>query len=218
MKRKRPAPPPPPTEVEVVVPKRRRHLSAEDEALWHAVTKTITPIERRTVPDPEQSREPLAASPSPVRSKRELTAVPAKAPPPAPRKAAATPPPATPFEAKRAKRLRRGHLDIEARLDLHGMRQAEAHRALRGFLMSAHARGLRHVKVITGKGRSSDPDDRPFDLHGPDRPGILKRLVPAWLGEADLAAVVVSFTGAGKQHGGDGAIYIHLRRSRRHSD
>ncbi len=124
-----------------------------------------------------------------------------------------TPPPA-PFEVKRAKRLRRGALEIEDRIDLHGMRQAEAHRALRSFLLSAHARGLRHVKVITGKGRSNEPDDRPFDLHGTDRPGVLKRLVPGWLAEPDLTAVVVSFTGAGKQHGGEGALYVHLRRKR----
>lgn len=211
MKGKRPTPP---TDAERGAPRRRRHLSAEDEALWHAVTKTIMPIVRRTVPDPAKAKDGLPAPAGPARDKSDVPAAPAKAPPSAPRKMAAAPEPSQPFEPKRAKRLRRGHLDIEARLDLHGMRQAEAHRALRAFLLSAQARGLRHVKVITGKGRSSDPDDRPFDLHGPDRPGVLKRLVPNWLGEADLAAVVVSFTGAGKQHGGEGAIYVHLRRSR----
>lgn len=215
MKGKRPKPPVLDTPV---APKRRSPLSSEDEALWRAVTETITPIERRVAPAPAKAKpasEPAAAS-SPPRAKPKTPAPkPAPAPPP---KIAPAKPPAAPFEAKRAKRLRRGHLDIEARLDLHGMRQAEAHRALRGFILSAQARGLRHVKVITGKGRSSDPDDRPFDLHGPDRPGILKRLVPAWLGEPDLAAVVVSFTGAGRQHGGEGAIYVHLRRSRPRSD
>lgn len=212
MKGKRPKPPglddPP-------LPKRRSSLSDADEALWRAVTETVTPIERRVAPSPAKAKpasEPTT-SPEPVRAKSKPAAPKhTLAPPP---KLTTAKPPAAPFEAKRAKRLRRGHLDIEARLDLHGMRQAEAYRALRGFILSAQARGLRHVKVITGKGRSSDAGDRPFDLHGPERPGILKRLVPTWLGEADLAAAVVSFTGAGRQHGGDGAIYVHLRRSGR---
>lgn len=215
MKGKRPKPP---VLDAPVAPKRRSPLSSEDEALWRAVTETITPIERRVAPAPAKAKpasEPAAASSPHLAKPKTPAPKPAPAPPP---KIAPAKPPAAPFEAKRAKRLRRGHLDIEARLDLHGMRQAEAHRALRGFILSAQARGLRHVKVITGKGRSSDPDDRPFDLHGPDRPGILKRLVPAWLGEPDLAAVVVSFTGAGRQHGGEGAIYVHLRRSRPRSD
>lgn len=199
-----------------VAPKRRSPLSSEDEALWRAVTETITPIERRVAPSPAKAK-PASEPASPIATPRPKPKTPpAKLAPAPPPKTSPAKPPAAPFEAKRAKRLRRGHLDIEARLDLHGMRQAEAHRALRGFILSAQARGLRHVKVITGKGRSSDPEDRPFDLHGPDRPGILKRLVPAWLGEPDLAAVVVSFTGAGRLHGGEGAIYVHLRRSRSH--
>lgn len=211
MRSKRPTPP---NDAEPGTPRRRRYLSAEDEALWQAVTKTITPFDRRVVPDPAKAKAKPSEPAATARAKPDQAAALAKTPPATPRKTTPAPAPPQPFEAKRAKRLRRGHLDIEARLDLHGMRQAEAHRALRSFLLSAQARGLRHVKVITGKGRSRDLDDQPFDLHGPDRPGILKRLVPAWLGEADLAAIVVSFTGAGKQHGGEGAIYVHLRRRR----
>lgn len=210
--------PKPPVLDAPVTPKRRSPLSSEDEALWRAVTETITPIERRVAPSPAKAT-PVSESATPVAPVRvKPKALAPKQSPAPPPKTSPAKPPAAPFEAKRAKRLRRGHLDIEARLDLHGMRQAEAHRALRGFILSAQARGLRHVKVITGKGRSSDPDGRPFELHGPDRPGILKRLVPAWLGEPDLAAVVVSFTGAGRQHGGEGAIYVHLRRSRHRSE
>jgi DNA-nicking Smr family endonuclease len=188
-------------------------MSAEDEALWRAVTETIKPLERRPPPGRKPMpvapvEQPISAAPSP-RAKPETPAPrrPSTAIPRAPKPS--EPPP---FEVKRARRLRRGKLEIDARIDLHGMRQAEAHRALRSFLLSSHARGLRHVKVITGKGRSTDEGARPFDLHGADKPGVLKRLVPTWLTEADLAAVVVSFTGAGRQHGGDGALYVHLRR------
>lgn len=192
----------------------RKHMSAEDEALWRAVTASVEPLDKRPrapqVDIREAATEPLKPATRKPATKEAAPRPPAAlAPKPAPK----TPPPA-PFEVKRAKRLRRGALEIEDRIDLHGMRQAEAHRALRSFLLSAHARGLRHVKVITGKGRSKESDDRPFDLHAADRPGVLKRLVPGWLSESDLAAVVVSFTGAGKQHGGEGALYVHLRRRR----
>ena len=189
-------------------------MSAEDEALWRAVTATIKPLEKRPRAPLVEIRDTAKETIKPAtRKPATKAAVPRPPPPAAPKPPAKSPPPA-PFEVKRAKRLRRGALEIEDRLDLHGMRQAEAHRALRSFLLSAHARGLRHVKVVTGKGRSNEQDDRPFDLHASDRPGVLKRLVPSWLSESDLAAVVVSFTGAGKQHGGEGALYVHLRRKR----
>lgn len=197
---------------------RRKHMTAEDEALWRAVTATIKPLEMRPRTPLAEVGEAAKETAKPATRKPPTKVVAPRPPaPPAPKPAAKSPPPAT-FEVKRAKRLRRGALEIEDRLDLHGMRQAEAHRALRSFLLSAHARGLRHVKVITGKGRSNEQDDRPFDLHGTDRPGVLKRLVPGWLSESDLAAVVVSFTGAGKQHGGEGALYVHLRRKRSAKD
>lgn len=197
---------------------RRKLMSAEDEALWHAVTQTITPLEKRPRAPAADVREVARETIKPAHRKPAAKDAAPSAPPPSVPKPSAKLPPPAPFEVKRAKRLRRGALEIEDRLDLHGMRQAEAHRALRSFLLSAHARGLRHVKVITGKGRSNDADDRPFDLHASDRPGVLKRLVPGWLSESDLAAVVVSFTGAGKQHGGEGALYVHLRRKRSAKD
>jgi DNA-nicking Smr family endonuclease len=195
-------------------------LTAEDEALWRAVAETVAPLDKRTPPRPEpmegqllrrSGKDQSAAEDHPTTTKSA-----SKVAPSASRRAAVTsprPPPTPVFEVKRARRLRRGVLAIEDRIDLHGMRQAEARRALRSFLLSAHARGLRHVKIITGKGRADVLHDRPFDLHSSERPGVLKRLVPAWLAEPDLAAVVVSFTSAGRQHGGEGALYVHLRRA-----
>jgi DNA-nicking Smr family endonuclease len=191
-----------------------RALSAEDEALWKAVAATITPIEKQPAairvtiePKPPALRPARTGEPvpPPKASARSRPAPPAVKPPPK-----AAEPPA--FEVKRARKLRRGALEIEDLIDLYGMRQAEAHRALRAFLLSAHARGLSHVKIITGKGRSDSSPERPFELHARERPGVLKRLLPVWLGEPDIAAVVVSYTGAGRQHGGDGALYVHLRR------
>ena len=118
------------------------------------------------------------------------------------------------FDRRHAKKLARGAIEIEARIDLHGMRQREAHSALRRFLFNAHAKGYRMVLVITGKGnaqRNLDRDnDIGFDLF--EQPGVLRRNVPQWINESDLRSIVVAHTQAHSRHGGEGALYIHLRR------
>ena len=130
------------------------------------------------------------------------------------------------FDRKSARRIRAGHIEIDARLDLHGMFQEEAHSALRRFLFSCHANGARWVLVITGKGAprrsgwfSDDGEPHRGDFGGDrgggnrDEPrGVLRRNVPRWLGEPDLRAIVVSYTQAAIGHGGEGAIYVQLRR------
>jgi DNA-nicking Smr family endonuclease len=92
-------------------------------------------------------------------------------------------------------------------IDLHGLNQAEAHQALRGFLRHSQASGARLVIVVTGKGG-------PLDKEGwaPER-GVLKRLTPRWLREPDLREVVLGFEEAGRAHGGSGALYVRLRRA-----
>jgi DNA-nicking Smr family endonuclease len=128
------------------------------------------------------------------------------------------------IDSKAVRRLGNGRLAIDARVDLHGLRQSEAHSELRRFLMRSVARGHRMVLVITGKGgrdRSRIPavdrDDYWADDLGfaTDRePGVLRRQVPMWLREPELAAVVVGFTTAHVRHGGEGALYVQLRRAR----
>lgn len=129
-------------------------------------------------------------------------------------------PPLTAFDRKSARRIRSGQIDIDARIDLHGMHQGEAHAALRRFLFSCHANSARWVLVITGKGAprragwftdDGEPDVRGgLDRHEPR--GVLRRNVPRWLAEPDLRAIVVSYTQAAISHGGEGAIYVQLRR------
>lgn len=107
--------------------------------------------------------------------------------------------------------MSRGKLEPEARIDLHGMTVAEAHAALNGFMMSAHARGLRLVLVITGKGRKPSPDHlAPM----PARAGILKHEVPHWLRLPPLNALVLELREAHRSHGGTGAYYVYLRKRR----
>lgn len=205
---------------------RRRHLSKEDKALWENTAETLKPLKRakgRVHPLPE-----VAASDRPFtathRQAAEVTEKPfaqqagKHARPLIPDIPPAKAPPLSDFDRKAARRLRGGRIEIEARVDLHGLRQSEAHVTLRRFLMSCHARGLRWVLVITGKGgprrRGDDEDDFAPRFGGEER-GVLKRNVPMWLAEPEIRAIVVSFTAAAIQHGGEGALYVQLRNRER---
>ncbi len=218
------------------------HLSVEDAALWHAVAGDIEPV-LRSKPrvldraDPEaQLPDQGEASPSTRTAAKTQRASAQTAPPrrPAHQKHRANagqggppqgrpppqPPPAAPplagFDRKKAKRIAAGRESIDARIDLHGMRQTEAHAALRRFLLAAHAAGRRTVLVITGKGGPARADDdAPRDFLVAHERGVLKRNVPRWLAEPELRAIVVSYRPAAIQHGGEGAIYVHLRTARK---
>jgi len=111
-----------------------------------------------------------------------------------------------------ADRLRRGLLEPQAKLDLHGMTEASAHRALATFLRGAQSRGIRLVLVVTGKGAPPAPD-APFDLELNMRGrGILKSAVPRWLDEPALAPMIAVSRTAHRRHGGAGALYVYLRK------
>jgi DNA-nicking Smr family endonuclease len=108
-------------------------------------------------------------------------------------------------------RLRRGLIEPEARIDLHGMTQDAAHRTLFTWLAAAHARGYRLVLVVTGKGNPKNDENAPW-MMSPH--GVLKQMVPRWLREPELAALTASVQPAHVKHGGDGALYVYLRKAR----
>jgi DNA-nicking Smr family endonuclease len=120
------------------------------------------------------------------------------------------PPPLAPLARRLKQRVARGTEPIESRIDLHGLTQAQAHHALLRFLRNAQADGARMVLVITGKGARGD-DARG---HGEDR-GVLKRQVPHWLRLPEFRPYVIGFADAGVGHGGEGALYVQVRRGRR---
>lgn len=105
-----------------------------------------------------------------------------------------------PLERPVKRKLSRGHLALEARIDLHGLIQSEAHGMLFDFLHRAHERGLRHVLVITGKGSSLGSE------------GALKRAVPLWFSMPEFRFLISSYEPAARQHGGEGALYVRLSR------
>lgn len=104
-------------------------------------------------------------------------------------------------------RLKRGKLPVEGRLDLHGLSQGEAERALAAFLARSQERGHRCVLVITGKGGERRSEDF-------ERTGVLRRMVPLWLNKPANRARILAFDEARAQHGGAGALYVLLRRAR----
>lgn len=106
-------------------------------------------------------------------------------------------------------RLRRGLVEPDARIDLHGMTQGAAHRALFTWLAAAHSRGFRLVLVITGKGNPKNDENAPWMMSAD---GVLKQMVPRWLNEPGLAGLIASAQPAHVKHGGDGALYVYLRK------
>ncbi len=115
------------------------------------------------------------------------------------------------LDKRSAQRLKRGQMKIEAKLDLHGHRQEEAHRALNRFLAGAQESGKRCVLVVTGKGFKGEG---PKYMEGGSQVGVLKENVPRWLNQAPNRARVLSFSFATQADGGSGALYILLKRLR----
>jgi DNA-nicking Smr family endonuclease len=174
-------------------------LTSEERQLWAQVARSVKPLKGRALdPAPDTPEPPPAAHAEPsVPMNPASPRVPAKLPPLAP------------LERRTVAALRRGRQGIEAVVDLHGLRQAEAHDILRGFLHRSQAAGLKVVLVITGKGGAA-ADDAPFGERG-----VLRRVVPHWLRLPDLRPLVVGFEEAAPHHGGAGALYVRLRRSGR---
>jgi DNA-nicking Smr family endonuclease len=175
----------------------RRGLSDEERVLWKGVTRSIKPLRKRTAADHDPAPPPSTAPGKPPKPKPSTAAAPVALPKPA------GPPPLAPLGRRARQRLARGTDAIDARLDLHGRTQAEAHDALLGFLRQGQRRGDRTVLVITGKGGASD-----------GQRGVLKRQVPMWLRLPEFRAFIVGFEPAGIRHGGEGALYLRLRKAR----
>jgi DNA-nicking Smr family endonuclease len=181
---------------------RRRPLSEEERALWIGFVRSIKPLKHSSetadppVADDRPAREVRRSSPRAAASRHE----------PLPEKKA---PPLAPLGRRLKQRVARGREQIEARLDLHGFTQAQAHTALLRFLRRAQADGVKIALVVTGKGTGKGAG-----AHEHER-GVLKRQVPIWLSLPEFRPLVVGFEEAHIGHGGQGALYIRLRRGDR---
>ena len=176
-----------------------RHLRADDAGLWRRAMRDVAPLRGRPHP-PLPGRDPGITGEGRVGAKAGGTPAVQAGPTRAPRPVSKPPPPLDRFagiDRATAERLKRGRYPVDAHLDLHGMTQAEAHRALAGFIGGSRARGRRCLLVITGHGRMSG--------------GILKAAVPRWLGDAELRRHVLAIAPAQPGAGGSGALYVLLR-------
>lgn len=186
--------------------RRRRGLRPDEQALWEHVARSVSPLRPKppvivpeALPAPAVTPEPEPAAP--IRKPASTHAYQPSRPAPPPIT------PLAPLEPKLRRRLGRG-AEVDARLDLHGLTQAAAHGRLISFLRGAQLSGHGLVLVITGKG------DGVHVLAGEGGRGVLRRLVPQWLAAPDLRTVVVGFETAGRGHGGEGALYVRIRRAR----
>jgi DNA-nicking Smr family endonuclease len=180
-------------------PRRTRSLSAEERRLWAQVARGIVPMKGRVVPSEPEAEQAISEAPRPPLAPSPPVRTPASGP---------GLPPLTPVDRKTLLALRRGSRSVDAVIDLHGMRQSEAHGALLRFLGRAQGAGYSLVLVVTGKGGAAI-GNAAFEERG-----VLRRMVPHWLRLPDLRGIVLGFEEASPQHGGSGALYVRLRRRR----
>ena len=194
---------------------RHRILSREEVELWRLVTQTVAPMGGAADRIPEPAPEPAAAPTAARKHPEKMTGfkapfLPGYTPPPQHPATGLTP--LSPIERRLRQRLSRGRAQVDAVMDLHGLRQDQAHSALRHFLFNAQASGAKLVIVITGKGGRS-PDLSSYH----SETGVLRRSVPQWLRAPDMRGVVMGFEEAAHHHGGSGALYVRIRRPGRPS-
>ena len=190
---------------------RDRRPSREEADLWRHVTGDVKPLARREKPParPEKTADttPQGTQKAAAQRKRKAAAraetePPSPLTPRKPRAPELTHGASPGVDRRTADNLRRGRMTIEARLDLHGMTQAEAHGRLSAFIEGHQSAGRRCVLVVTGKGSRSAGG------------GVLREAVPRWLNMPALRPRILSFSHAQPKDGGEGALYILLKRLR----
>jgi DNA-nicking Smr family endonuclease len=200
---------------------RRKHgkLSKDDHEVWSKVAQTTVPLHSvkpvTVIFTPEPDRIPLASKPSrqAIRPLTQIGGIQQEARVTInlaqdPMKASETP--NHRMDRKNFDRLRKGKMKPDARLDLHGMTAAQAHSELTAFIHRSHSAGKRLALVITGKGNSTHDEEGIM----PTRQGILRHSLPHWLSRPDLRPKILQITPAHAKHGGGGAYYVYLRRTR----
>ena len=181
----------------------------EDAALWARVAETAHPLRKgRAAKVPPIEPKPPAAKPAPAAEVEQAAPSPRipVRPKPAPL------PRGTSLDRGTARKLETGRLPVEARLDLHGMRARDAHLALKRFLKAAQGKGYRNILVITGKGTAAKEAK---SFYEEEERGVLRQSVPHWLSGAEFADLVISYAAAPRRLGGEGALYVRVRKASR---
>ena len=181
-----------------------RRIRDEEAALWQRISRDVTPLPRAIVA-PEEAEVPgeeAPPPPAPKKIKKPRRAAPAASPKPPPPPTLPELDPVVPagVDRRTARRLKRGQLPVEARLDLHGRTQDQAHDALQSFVEESRMARRRCVLVITGKGSVAS-----------GKGGVLRQMVPRWLNEPALRRHIIAITNAPESSGGTGALYVLLK-------
>lgn len=203
--------PPAPTTATDKKTTRTRKSAPADRTLWEHVASSVTPLKgkRKAAATTHEPTPPVTPQRLPLREKvkpKSTVATPQRSTRDVAVRAVVTPMASTTtrttagFDRATESKLRKGQLEIEGRIDLHGMTQDEAYRALARFIARAYGQRQRTLLVITGKGRVSQGG------------GVLRRLLPLWVSEADMKICVLACTPAAIKDGGDGAFYLRLRK------
>ncbi len=201
---------------------RRRTLTPEETSLWRRAMRTTEPLPGQHLPEPPPPQPAKKAANGHTRP-TPPSGIQAPQAPPHPKakpsksktaKPSAPDPLAAGLDAATARRVRRGRVAVDVTIDLHGMRQADAHAALTRFITAAVLRGARCALVITGKGGRADhhDDDAPFMRPARAGDGILRRQVPLWLRDEPLRSRIFAVERAHQRDGGGGALYVFLKR------
>ncbi len=177
--------------------RKRGDLSDEDRILWSQVARSVDPMFNNAWPPHPAERK---AEPQQKHGAASLTSPQSLPAYQAPKQQSKKPSGPGAIDRPTRKKLAKGRVAVDATIDLHDLDQSEAHGMLLAFLHRAHASGLRHVLVITGKGSSLGSA------------GILRRAVPQWLATPPFRGLVSGIENAARHHGGDGAIYVRLAR------
>jgi len=183
---------------------RRRELSDEEEALWTGVARSIKPLRSVKPKAKSVKAKPGVTSSLPAEETKPQRSPAISRSTTAPVK---KPPPLASLDRRGRQRVARGRDPIDARIDLHGKTQSEAHDALMRFVRRAQSNGARIVLVVTGKGSGTSRD-------GERERGVLRRQVPLWLALPEFRSLIIGFEEAHVAHGGEGALYVRLRRIR----
>lgn len=200
--------------------KNRRFPALNDWYLWSEVTRSVSPLPSRALvaaarAEFEAERAQQNPVPSALGAKKTGSikpgraggrAVPVWSPASAPVHQARTEPLVAAIEPRLHRNLRRGLTPIDAKIDLHGMRQEEARSALHRFVAARLARGDRTVLVITGRGLKKT------GFGAIEQRGVLRHMLPLWLCEPALAPHIAGYRVSAPRHGGEGAYYVRLKR------
>lgn len=180
-------------------------LSARDREIWQKVTESVQPLGKRG------DAPPLAPLPK-IYIQEETRSLPMEW------HTRPSPQPDSSIDRRMQRQIATGRQEVDRSVDLHGMTQDRAFATLKRTIEGAIKRGDKTLLVVTGKGgrRFNQLDATPaayrtradFDQLG----GVLRRMVPLWLEGPDLKPFIQSYGTASPDHGGDGALYVILRR------